>query len=95
MRKLLILITILVPISSVVVARSFSKRDFSKAIGSYAVSGGDGRGLSKSNINVSNTGQLSAENSNGKYTACYYKSPNGTFTKTVGSAWLCPKIAKQ
>ena len=44
---------------------------------------------------MSNTGFLSGERSSGLNKTCFYDSPRGAFTKTVGAASLCPQSAKQ
>lgn len=44
---------------------------------------------------ISNTGFLSGERTSGLNKICYYDSPRGTFTKTIGSVQLCPLSAKQ
>jgi hypothetical protein len=68
---------------------------FSKTVSNVSLcplSADDGKGFSGT---TSNTGFLSGENTSGFNKTCYYNSPRGTFTKTVGSVQLCPQSAKQ
>ena len=69
--------------------------DFTKTVGSYDVcppSADDG----KPSGNTSNTvtGFLSGEEISGLNKTCYYNSPRGTFTITVGSYNVCKPSAK-
>jgi hypothetical protein len=82
---------------------------FSKTVGAAnlcPLSADDGRGASLSSPglgnsssqpkrSLSNTGFLSGERTSGLNKTCFYDSPRGTFTKTVGGAQLCPLSAKQ
>ncbi|NVK25946.1 MAG: hypothetical protein HWE10_13550 [Gammaproteobacteria bacterium] len=68
---------------------------FSKTVSNVSLcplSADDGKGFGGAS---SNTGFLSGQTTSGLNKTCYYNSPRGTFTKTVGSAQLCPQSAKQ
>ena len=69
--------------------------DFTKTISSVSIcpqSASDGKMSAPTSSNVN--GFLSRESTSGLNKTCYYNSTRGTFTKTVGSANLCPQSAK-
>ena len=69
--------------------------DFTKTISSVSIcpqSASDGKMSAPTSSNV--TGFLARESTSGLNKTCYYNSHRGTFTKTVGSANLCPQSAK-
>jgi hypothetical protein len=76
---------------------------FSKTVSSSQVcptSADDGRGVKTNNSysagsSTNNTGFYSSERINGLNKICYYNSPRGTFTKTIGSAQVCPRSIRQ
>ena len=79
--------------------------DFTKTVSSVALcpqSASDGRNPSSSSYGTKAiksqpnkvTGYLSGERVSGLIKTCYYDSYRGSFTKSVGSAKLCPQSAK-
>ena len=79
--------------------------DFSKTVSSYNVcptTADDGKKSSSSSYGTSQiktqtnkvTGFLSGETVSGLNKTCYYNSPRGTFTKTVGAYNVCKQSAK-
>jgi len=69
--------------------------NFTKTISSVSIcpqSASDGKMSAPTSSNVN--GFLSRESTSGLNKTCYYNSTRGTFTKTVGSANLCPQSAK-
>ena len=76
---------------------------FTKTVGSYNVcpqTANDGKKSTSSSTrrsgdqSNSTVGRLSGEQVSGLNKTCYYKSPRGAFTKTVGSYATCPQSAR-